>query len=74
MGLNVLSASVIMGIGIAIYFLSAVLPGAFDNFFATDTSGWDAGTASLWVLIPLAAIALVVLGLVGKMGGGGKGA
>jgi hypothetical protein len=56
-----LTAAGIMSLGIAVYFLSAIVPGAFDNFFGANTTGWDAGTVALWSLIPLAIIALLVM-------------
>lgn len=50
-----------MALGISVYFLSAVLPGAFTNFFAADTISWDAGTIAIWFLIPLAIAGAIVL-------------
>lgn len=51
----------IIGIALGIYVLAAILPGAFDNFFGADTSGWDDGTAALWLLIPLAVVVTIVI-------------
>lgn len=65
----VMSAGKIMLIAVGVYFLSAVLPGAFDNFFGADTSSWDAGTAALWLLIPLGIIAVIVFAYLPKGGG-----
>lgn len=67
-----LNPASILVLGIAIYFLSAVIPGAISNFFGANTTGWDTGTVALWGLIPLAIIAVLVFVFVPK--GGGKGA
>lgn len=50
----------VFAIAIGIYFLAALLPDALSNFFSTDTTGWDAGSAALWGLIPLAIIGVLV--------------
>lgn len=55
------SPAKIFGIALGIYFLSALVPGAMDNFFAADTTGWDTGTIALWGIIPLAIIGLLVM-------------
>lgn len=68
MGLNARS---IFLLGIGVYFLAAILPAAITTFFNADTSGWDAGTAALWAIIPLAIIGLLVMKYV--PGGSGKG-
>lgn len=65
---NMISPGFILGIGIGLYFLSAVLPGAITNFFTADTASWDTGTKALWVLIPLAVVALLVYYFVPKGG------
>jgi len=56
-----LSIGLIFSIGIGVYFLSALIPGALNNFFGANTTDWDAGTVALWGLIPLAIIAGIVL-------------
>lgn len=61
MALNGLSVGSIFAIALGVYFLSALVPPALDNFFSVNTDGWDTGTASLWVIIPLAIVALIVL-------------
>lgn len=66
-----LTAGSIMALGIAVYFLSAVIPGALTNFFGANTTTWDSGTVALWVLIPLAIVALLVMRFAPS---GGKGA
>ncbi len=68
------SANQIFLIGIGVYFASAILPGALDNFFAADTLTWDAGTAAIWGLIPLAVLFVVVTAYMGRQAGGNKGA
>lgn len=57
--LMALSFKAIVGIALGFYLLSALLPGAFANFFGADTSGWDAGTIAIWGLLPLLAIIAV---------------
>lgn len=64
-----LSAGQIFGIAIGVYFLSALLPSAFDNFFGANTTTWDTATVALWGLIPLGIIALVVYKYVPSTGG-----
>lgn len=66
-----LSPTSILVLGIGIYFLSAVIPGALSNFFGANTTGWDTGTVALWGLIPLAIVAVLVFIFVPK--GGSKG-
>lgn len=66
-----LTAGGILALGIGIYFLSAVIPGALTNFFGADTSGWDSGTVALWALIPLAIVAVLVMVFVPRSGGKG---
>lgn len=61
MALSGLSVGTIFAIALGIYFLSALVPPALNNFFSVNTDGWDAGTAALWVIIPLAVVALIVL-------------
>lgn len=65
-----LSPTVILGIGIAVLFLSAVIPSALDNFFAADTGNWSPAVASLWVLIPLALVAALVFVFLPRNKGG----
>ena len=60
----------ILGLGIAIYFLAAVIPPAITSFFAASTTGWNAATVALFGLIPLAIVALLVFLFVPR---GGKG-
>lgn len=52
-------ALVTFAIGIA--FLTAIVPQAISDLFAVDTISWGAGTAALWVLIPLAIVGALVL-------------
>lgn len=63
-----ITAAGIMVLGIGLYFLSAILPGALDNFFTANTTAWDTSTIALWGLIPLAVIAGVVLVFVPRAG------
>ena len=63
-----ISPGAIMGIGLAVIFASAVLPIAFNSFFTTNTSAWDAGTIALWTVIPLAVIAVVVFAFMPRGG------
>jgi hypothetical protein len=63
------TAGGILLLGISIYFLSAVIPGAISNFFDANTTGWDAGTIALWALIPLAIVAVLVMVFVPSRGG-----
>lgn len=65
-----LTARTIFLIGLGIYFLSAIVPTAISNFFNASTVGWDAGTAALWNIIPLAVVGLLVMKYAP---GGGKG-
>jgi thiol:disulfide interchange protein len=58
---------------IAIAFLVALVPTALNDLFAVDTANWSAAAQSLWVIIPLAVVATLVLIFVPK-GKGGKGA
>lgn len=73
MGMNLKSVSpaLIIGLVIGIYVFTALLPGALDNIFAVNTTAWDAGTASLWVVLPLIIVALFLLKFSGQ--GAGKG-
>lgn len=64
--LKSISLSSVLLLGIALLFLSTVIPSAFDNIFAVNTTDWDTGTAQLWVLIPLAVVAAVVILFVPK--------
>lgn len=59
--MKALSIGLIFSVGIGVYFLSALIPGALNNFFGANTTDWDAGTVALWGLIPLAIIAGIVL-------------
>jgi uncharacterized membrane protein len=57
----------IIGIAIAVVIVVAMLPSAFEQFFAVDTSNWSAVAQTLWALIPVFAIialALMFLGYV----------
>lgn len=63
-----ITATAIMALGIGVYFLSAVMPGALGNFFGADTTGWDTSTIALWGLIPLAIVAGIVLTFVPRGG------
>ena len=51
----------IIFLGIGIYVLAAVLPGALTAFFNASTTGWDTGTVALWGIVPLVVIVAVVL-------------
>lgn len=66
-----LTVGSIFALALGIYFLSALIPGALNNFFGADTSSWDSGTVALWTIIPLAIIGLLVFAFVPK---GSKGA
>lgn len=66
------SPAAIFGLAIAVYFLSALVPGAISNFFDANTTGWDAGTVALWGIIPLAIIGLVVFKFVPRDGSKGE--
>lgn len=65
------SINTIIMIGLSLYVLSAILPGAFDNFFNTSTASWDSGTASLWVIIPLVVVVAVLLAYLPRDTSGG---
>lgn len=67
-----LTPGAILTLGIGIYFLSAVIPGAISNFFGANTTGWDTGTIALWALIPLAVVAVLVFVFMPKSGGKGE--
>lgn len=56
-----ISVETIVTLVIALLVLSQLLPTAFDTFFAVDTSGWDTGTAAVWLLIPILAILAIAL-------------
>lgn len=58
---NGLTIAGIFVLGVGLYFLSAILPGAITNIFSANTTTWDAGSVALWAIIPLAVIAAVVL-------------
>lgn len=67
--IRAISAGAVLAIGIGIYFLSAVVPGALTNFFSANTTGWDTGTTALWALIPLAVVAMLVMIFIPSNGG-----
>lgn len=54
---------ILLAIGIIV--LAAVVPAAISKFFTADTSGWDAGTKSLWAVIPLVIVAVLLLSFFG---------
>lgn len=51
-----ISGGTLVAFAIGIAFMSATVPSAITNIFAVDTISWDAGSAALWALIPLAII------------------
>jgi hypothetical protein len=61
-------ALILLAIGIAVFV--AVIPTALDNIFDVNTTEWDAGTRSLFVLIPLVIVAVVLLSLLSDFGSG----
>ena len=50
-----------VGILLVVIVAAAVLPPAFDDWFAADTEGWPGMMESLWDLVPLFAILALVL-------------
>lgn len=56
---------------IGIVFLAALVPTALNDLFAVNTSTWDTGAASLWVIVGLAIVASIVLHFVPSKGGKG---
>ena len=50
-----------IGIMLIIIVAAAVLPDAFDDWFAADTTGWPGMMDSLWELVPLFAILALAL-------------
>lgn len=58
-----------IGIALLLYIIAAILPGAFDNFFGANTTGWDTGTAALYLLIPLFVVIFLIRHFA-KSGGG----
>jgi hypothetical protein len=61
-------ALILLAIGIAVFV--AVIPTALNNLFAVNTTSWDPGTKSLFVLIPLVIVAVVLLSLLSDFGSG----
>jgi hypothetical protein len=61
-------ALILLAIGIAVFV--AVIPTALNNLFDVNTTTWDAGTKSLFVLIPLVIVAVVLLSLLSDFGSG----
>ena len=54
------SPAAVIGIGIAIYVLAAIIPSAISSFFNASTVGWTASAVALWGIIPIVIIALLV--------------
>lgn len=72
-------AQAIVGSMIALFigaiFAGYVLPPAISSIFNANTTGWDTGTATLWLVLGIViVIAVVVLFLrtTGLIGGGGR--
>lgn len=72
-------AQAIVGSMIALFigaiFAGYVLPPAISSIFNANTTGWDQGTATLWLVLGIViVIAVVVLFLrtTGLIGGGGR--
>lgn len=51
-----ISGGVLVTFAIGIAFMTATVPQAISDLATTDTVAWDAGTAALWALIPLAIV------------------
>lgn len=73
------TAQAIVGSMIALFigaiFAGYVLPPAISAIFDANTTGWDTGTATLWLVLGIViVIAVVVMFLktTGLIGGGGK--
>ena len=56
-----------IGILLIIVVAAAVLPAAFDDWFAADTEGWPGMMDSLWELVPLFAILALALHMYRKV-------
>jgi hypothetical protein len=63
----------IVYLALGIMIMSVVIPMAFTNFYATDTTNWcktnadgavtrDTGVTGLWYLVPLAIIIVIIVG------------
>lgn len=50
------SLTAIVAFTVGIYLIAAMVPGALDTLFAVNTTGWDAGSAAVFALLPLLAI------------------
>lgn len=56
----------VIGISVAVFVAALIIPLAFENFFATDTSSWDAQTILMWAAVPVFALLSVVLAFIFK--------
>lgn len=54
----------IVGLAIAMFILAIILPPAFENFFAVDTTNYTADVITLWNIIPLFMILAIVIAII----------
>lgn len=70
MGLNLGGAGIngIVMFAIGLTVMAAVVPAAISTIETTDTSLWGTGTASLWALLGLGAVAAVLFRILKGVG------
>ena len=56
-----------IGILLIIVVAASVLPGAFDDWFAADTTAWPTMMESIWELVPLFAVLALALHMYRKV-------
>lgn len=59
------SGGQIVTLFVVILLAGILLPVSFNQVFDANTTNWDSSTAAIWVIIPLIAVAAVIIGLIG---------
>lgn len=56
----------VIGLAVVVLILAIILPIALNQFFATDTSSWDANSVLIWAVIPVVVLLVVILALLAR--------